>query len=779
MSNKVNSIKEKTNTAHHETDLKESLGYLPRTFDIDILCKALKEVYGDDGYEIAKEWISVESKNVLPRNFDEFWENCSLTPYQEAEFDQFLKNNIYDKADYIGWTPKALRRGKNSKKPPSETKRKELEESLEAPKKLKENLTLLKDRNKPKDKKTAIEPCIVNMDGACYFHPYMKKSDIPENRKDYLYRLNKIVDCEVRTLEAIEYITRNQGRKADEKQVCYKLELNNQQGKRVISEVTHEELTTRTRFSSFLVSKGFIKFRGTSEKFDQFHEFIINGQDYKTLRQMSSWGEYEPGKFLFENGLYDTSRGELLWADDQMRIEKGQLHIVCPSGTEQVLPPQISPLKNDTEYFLTEKFNLWEEFNGRVNVRVTVGYALACIYSRQILKKLGGYPMLFKFGVRGTGKSTSMDWFMSLFGYKNGNRQSASKQNTNKSILRRLTLPISFPFFLDDFRDHHSDNQSLNLTSNFLNWFHRVGSAMAKKSTDHQTIETPMQATVVMTGNDRPTDEAALSRMIVLDYNRHLKKEKLKRIHEITNHTDRFSEFTHLILKNYDHLKSRFFSALEEHINYLNDQGFEGRTSNNWAIPLAGMECIKYILPGLSHWVDEIEALRNEVCDIIRRQEAVTKQFNPVHEFFNSLEYHATQKADPSSDSFDKSFLIDHRHFRIKEKDSVEGPDEKIIYDGPTLAIHLKNCWSAMQDVNASITREVSLQQVMTHLEKSSYYLDKSAQVLLTRSLSERKESNRRCYRLNVNELVDKGFLSELIEKAREYEQKRPERLVP
>jgi hypothetical protein len=159
-----------------------------------------------------------------------------------------------------------------------------------------------------------------------------------------------------------------------------------------------------------------------------------------------------------------------------------------------------------------------------LNVRTSLGYAVGCVFSREIIQKVDGFPILFKFGERGTGKSTSMDWLMALFGYQNGNRQSVSKQNTVKSVIRRMTLPRSFPFFLDDYRNHETNSQAPDMTSNILNWYHRIGTAMAKKSTDHQTIETPMKACVVMTGNDKPTDPAVLSRLVILNFNKFLKK---------------------------------------------------------------------------------------------------------------------------------------------------------------------------------------------------------------------------------------------------------------
>jgi hypothetical protein len=173
----MNSINKKPSYNHHETDLKESLKYLPRNIDTDTLCKALKAVYDEDGYEIAKEWITVTSKNTLPNNFKEYWKDCSLTSYQKSNIDQFLKDNIYDIAEQIGWTPVAFRDGKELEHPPSEQKRKEVERALEAPKRLENGLKLLDGQKKSGKSKAGKYHPVYNKDGACYCISDEQKQD--------------------------------------------------------------------------------------------------------------------------------------------------------------------------------------------------------------------------------------------------------------------------------------------------------------------------------------------------------------------------------------------------------------------------------------------------------------------------------------------------------------------------------------------------------------------------------------------------------------------------
>lgn len=758
---------------HHKTDLNVAIYYLPHNYDIELLCKLLKHVYEEEGKAIARSWI-MESKNKLPNNFDSFWEEQKLTSYQRYTFDSYIKERLYDVAINTGWLPKALRKGKQSKKPPKMKLIKQEEEKIKSKKKLKESLVQAKERYLDDADKSFAPRGIINFDGACYFRPYMKKDEIPESNEDYKLKLKKIIDCEVWVEEAIEYIFERSGRQANEIQVCYRLLLDDKKGKKVIAEVTHEDITTKTRFSSFLVSKGFIKFIGNRNQFDMFHKFLINEQQYPTIRSASAWGEIRDGVFLFENGLYDTKEKKFYPADDEFRIKYKDKYLICPSGSEQVTPPKLSLPQNDTVPFLEEKFELWEQFNGSLNVRTTIGYAVAVVFSRILDKKYDGFPIFFKFGERGTGKSTSMDWFMSIFGYQNGNRQSVSKQNTIKSINRRMTLPASFPFFLDDYRNHETNNNTPDMTSPVLNWFHRIGTGRAKKSNDNQTIDVPMRATVVMTGNDKPTDPAVLDRMIILNYTSYLKKEEQQRIHEIADHTARLSEFLGLILEKYTMLLEVMLKGIEENKKWLAEQGFDGRTSLIWSYVLGGYQCLPYILPGLTSWHTSFEGFRNEICQAIKKEKALQNEQTPLFTFFDALEFFSTIKHDSATNNTN---LLDHRHFRIREDEQVQDENGQIIYTGPVLAISLSRIWNSLQETNASITKEYTRSNIDSLLMNSKYFLAKSQQTMLSKGPKSSQESNVRCYYLNVQELKKRGMLNDMIDKAREYEEKRSSRL--
>jgi hypothetical protein len=743
-------------------DLKGAIFYLPRSFNPETIYKALKEVFKDEGLSIAKEWLN-GVKRPIPPNFQGIWQNISLTSYEKHTFSQWLSDNIYDEAEKYGWMPDALLNGKPiSSDNEAEHIDNENTARMDA-KELFRKLLELQEKVSRDPSLTRISRAIINYDGACYKHPSMSKKELMEKKDVFIDEFTLLVDCEVRIIEASEVVIEKYGREPDEIQVHYTIELNNKKDKRITAKVTHEELTTKTRFSSFLVSKGFIKFQGEGKDFNDFHKFILKYQSYPTVRIPANWGELTPGVFLFENGIFCTHSNNFFPADDDFRISYQGKKFICPIGSEQVKPPQLRTQNHSSRDFLVEIFELWQSFNGSLNVRTTIGYAVASVFSRDIMAQLKGFPMLFKFGMHATGKSTSMDWFMAIFGYRGGNRQSVSKQNTLKGISRRMTLPRSFPFFLDDYRNVEGNSNVPDLTSSFLNWYQRIGTGMAKKSTDQSTVDTHMNACVVMTGNDKPNDPAALSRLLILNYNNHMKGSRVQDIHKISENEDRLSEFLFLILQDYKLIKKAFFDHLKKYKDRLIKKNFDGRTVNNWAIILAGVECMGLLLPELE-WHEQMDELELEIIASIRKEQELERSQNVLIEFLETLNYYAAEKKNQHARLDEEWYALDRRHFTVKQYTPSE--DSKIEYHGPALAIHMSSIWNVLKDYKADITRKASRSTIESKLQNSEIFLERSVNVFMHKDQKSQNKKTKRCFMLNLELLNKQGVIDDLVNQA-------------
>ncbi len=254
--------------------------------------------------------------------------------------------------------------------------------------------------------------------------------------------------------------------------------------------------------------------------------------------------------------------------------------------------------------------------------------------------------------------------------------------------------------------------------------------------------------------------------MIILNYTHFLNSNQQKKVKFISENTGRLSEFTYLVLDNYEAIKADLMSFIETNKNWLSEQGFEGRTSLIWGIVLGAYQCLPHVLPGLTSWHSEFKALRSQICQKIKDEQALQNQQAPLYKFFESLDFFATVKKDPANH---QANLLNHRHFRFRREESVADHNGEVIYEGPVLAIHIPRIWSSLQDVRAAITRKQQKSKIESMLTNSNYCLAKSRQVLLT-SGSGSGKSNLRCYYLSVKQLEKRGLLEEVISKAKEYE---------
>ena len=146
----------------------------------------------------------------------------------------------------------------------------------------------------------------------------------------------------------------------------------------------------------------------------------------------------------------------------------------------------------------------------------------------------------------------------------------------------------------------------------------------------------------------------------------------------------------------------------------------------------------------------------------------------PLFTFFEALDHFSTMVKDPSDHT---AYVLDHRHFRIKEEEAVRDHNDQVIYEGKVLALHMPRIWNSLQAVSAQITKDHSKSTIDSMLMNSKYFLAKSQQVHLTKGLRKKEESNLRCYYLSTSELEKRGFLDGVINEAEDYEKNRSIRL--
>lgn len=641
--------------------------------------------------------------------------------------------------------------------------------------------------------------------GSTRFFKRPKSDDevVPGSEKQLQFSTWSVCDCEVIIQEAVEYFVEQPGSKPDEITIRYKAKLKGP-GKAVVAEIWPEHLNSKAKFSELLISKGFLPFIGGYDEFSAFQKLIIKQQSYPQVRSYQHWGEIKPGEFLFENGLFRAERGVFIPADEEGRIEtQNNVFIKCSNGSDQIKPPvfrmnyykgalqgrsvaeeinnfngeNLDEITMNTDEFMMEFMKRWSQINGHFNVLMTFGYFVSSLFSEHLIKdpKFKGFPILFKFGEKGTGKSTAMDWLMSMYGYADGNRQSISKQNTLKGLIRKLSMPISSGFFLDDYRNHETNSNAPDLTSSILNWFHHIGTSMAKRSADNSVIDTPMRANVVMTGNDKPTDEAVLSRMVMLNYTYYASSKDLPTIKWLQDNSYRLAELIPMLFEHTD-FKGRLdqIKARTEHYaNMISDKGFNSRIAMCYGYCCAGIQTLADSLGDTAKGIEFItDEFFHEMIYHIRREISIQAENSALNQFLSALDFYSA-RPDKSAGKDSNNMVIDHRHCRLLYDQEVKHGDGTITHHNKVLAIHMPSVWTVLQENRHSVTTENTHNSISALIHNSKFFIAKSQQTYLTRSSNTSEESNRRCYWLKYDEIHQTGICDTLFHYLTEYHKKR------
>lgn len=753
------------NLSGHQRDLKEAMHYLRPVYPTEILFGLLKTIYNEEEAKgLALEWFN---RNDMRFNgkFDELFGQARSLPDPNTSLTRHYLEELYGEASLVGWKPKPFRKGANRKRPPSKGMMKAIQAEKDSAQNLGVELATHRQKDRPEEEQSVIPASVINWEGGLYTHPAMFKKDFRTGEEGLNRVLKKIADCEVHVEQALEHHPDENEDEETGAYFTYVVRLQNA-SKTINAEISAEDLLHRRNFSRLLLSKGFTHFTGSEEDFGRFLNFLIKKQRYPVVHTRTSWGEIEPGIFLFRNGVYDTRESRFYPADSRNRILYRGKHLVCPVGTEQVQPPRFCPAGPDSQAVLSQMLQHWERLNGEMNVRLSVGFAIASMFSRQIMKLSKLFPLLFYYGPRGTGKSTSMDWVMAMVGYAQGNRQSVSKSNTLKSINRRMTLSRYYPFAFDDYRHHRGNSHAPNLDSSILNWSHHTGTGIARKTQDTRTRDFPMKATVLMTGNEKPTDEAVLDRLILLVYRKRLDKKELEQLADLFRNSSRWGEFVALLLEHYQHVQTILFERLPYYNQKLIDRGLDGRTSQKYAGILAALDTVPEFLPSLSSWQRTGQEFFETLVEAIRKEKQSQEENHPLLEFFSEMNLYALE-AERGYSGVPNYRVLDQRHYKIIEKAQIKDAQGKLIGCSNVLAIHLGRIWQTLNNHHSLITQNYSKEYIQSMMEQSPFYVTKSQQVYLWQDAGGGRKANLRCYYLNLAELEKQGILENLLEAAR------------
>jgi hypothetical protein len=293
----------------------------------------------------------------------------------------------------------------------------------------------------------------------------------------------------------------------------------NVHGCRVVVSALVKELASLDSFKAVVESKGNFVFYGSARQYSAIKEVWFYYE--KTAVEVSTLG-YIPGSTLyaFANGIFDGTTFRPI----------NEFGIVEVGGVRYFIPVFSAIYKGDEGLFQHERrfihnadsvvtFQHWarlfcEAYSENENGRIGVMFMCASLFRTFIAAHANFFPMLFLFGMKGTGKSTFRDSMLSLFGQPQ-DTISLGSASSSKGYNRRLGQRCDALQVFEEYKN----NISSQLIEMLKGVYDLIGYERAQTTNDNKTHHTPVLSAVVVAGQELPVKENALfSRVITLEF---------------------------------------------------------------------------------------------------------------------------------------------------------------------------------------------------------------------------------------------------------------------
>ncbi|WP_338398525.1 DNA primase [Persicobacter psychrovividus] len=413
------------------------------------------------------------------------------------------------------------------------------------------------------------------------------------------------------------------------------------------------DLSTLNSFKKLISNRLGVIWLGTNATESIFQAYKAKAmKEAKTAYQLETIGRNAQRDFwVWGNGITKAGRFYPCQNNGIIELEAEQFYfpwaIQANSYVEDV---QVSGYRSAMVYRYAEQcpisleyfFELFFAVHQRKAPFLILFY-LASLFWRDIYQMYQYFPLLFLYGVAGSGKSNGARSLQYMFGgIPQADGINIPSGGTTKGIQRLMASVSNIPTYLSEY------NQNLpKQTIEFLKSLADGASdARGKFTNDNQTVSSQAKSSTIITGNDLPTNNLPLmSRCLILTYNKSEAKqwndEKFEELNELLQ-TKSMSHLTNQLLSlqptvtaNYKKVRA----SVKEKIRLsAQNKGvkLEARDYNNITPFLTIFELAKISYPILTKYIDE-EGIYEQYLEVFSHNNELYKEQDLVIDFLLTI----------------------------------------------------------------------------------------------------------------------------------------------
>lgn len=160
--------------------------------------------------------------------------------------------------------------------------------------------------------------------------------------------------------------------------------------------------------------------------------------------------------------------------------------------------------------------SLADIFKSPGHALMIMGWLRSCAYSMPMFYEAGvkHFPFLLLWGRHGKGKSTVVNWGLSMYDMADKGTTTVGQLRSGVGIERKLAYYRGLPYCIDELR---ADRQAMEYSRTWRGWYNRISRVKGTRKSE-EIIQVPLNACLFFSGQDTFTDPAMRSRCIGIKF---------------------------------------------------------------------------------------------------------------------------------------------------------------------------------------------------------------------------------------------------------------------
>ena len=294
-------------------------------------------------------------------------------------------------------------------------------------------------------------------------------------------------------------------------------EITNIHNRKETIDISPQDMTSVQKICGIVEGVGNFLFEGNDIDLKRIKRKIFNDQ-LECVEPAHLGYDSASNCFIMSNGLF-APNGEFFPANEYGVIQYKNFNFFVPAYSRIV--------SNPSDYEAQRKFRHYEENKisfadwskrfyslFKTNGAIGMTFAIGTIFSDVVFAQNGFFPLLYNFGVPGTGKSTMTYSLMHLFGKKQ-NEINISGTSTIKGKMATFAQFENAIVHLEEFKNATGFKD----VETYKGVYNRHARVTKTYSNDSRTNTIPILSTAVICSQEKPTcEEAFYTRCIILTY---------------------------------------------------------------------------------------------------------------------------------------------------------------------------------------------------------------------------------------------------------------------